>query len=74
MGPVEPPFCSTSRTLPVYQRQYSGRRYPAVERQQVLQSPKYRYQTQDPVARHVYRQHGPQGKGEGQEKGQGHKK
>jgi hypothetical protein len=63
---VQPPA-----PLPVYQRQYSGKRYPVVERQQVLHSQKYRYQPQDPVVRQVYQQHG---KGEGQEKGQGHKK
>ena len=30
--------------------------------------------SQDPVVRQVYQQHGPQGRGEGQEKSQGHKK
>ena len=37
--------------LPVYQRQYSGNRYPKVEQQQALQREKYRYQPQDPVVR-----------------------
>ena len=37
--------------LPVYQRQYSGNRYPQVEQQQALQREKYRYQPQDPVVR-----------------------
>ena len=37
--------------LPVYQRQYSGNRYPQVEQQQKLQREKYRYQSQDPVVR-----------------------
>jgi hypothetical protein len=37
--------------LPVYQRQYSGNRYPQVEQQQKLQREKYRYQPQDPVVR-----------------------
>ena len=37
--------------LPLYQRQYSGNRYPAVEQQQVLLSRNYRYQPQDSVAR-----------------------
>jgi hypothetical protein len=35
--------------LPVYQRQYSGNRYPRVEQQQVLQSQHYRYQPHDAV-------------------------
>jgi len=60
--------------LPVYQRQYSGNRYPVVEQQQVLHSQKYRYQPQDPVVRQHYQQQGAQGKAEGQEKDQGHKK
>jgi len=62
--------------LPVYQRQYSGNRYPVVEQQQALLSQRYRYQPQDPVVRQHYQQHGPQGKGEGQghKKDQGHKK
>ncbi len=37
--------------LPVYQRQYSGNRYPQVEQQQALHREKYRYQPQDPVVR-----------------------
>lgn len=38
--------------LPVYQRQYSGNRYPQVEQQQQkLQREKYHYQPQDPVVR-----------------------
>lgn len=37
--------------LPLYQRQYSGNRYPPVEQQQVLLSRNYRYQPQDSVAR-----------------------
>ena len=37
--------------LPVYQRQYSGNRYPKVEQQQALQREKYRYQPRDPVVR-----------------------
>jgi hypothetical protein len=52
--------------LPVYQRQYSGERYPAAEQQQILRSQKYRYQPQDPVVRAHYQQHGPQGNGERQ--------
>jgi hypothetical protein len=62
--------------LPVYQRQYSGNRYPVVEQQRALVSQKYRYQPQDPVVRQHYQQYGPQGKGQGQgqEKDQGRKK
>ena len=40
--------------LPVYQRQYSGNRYPRVEQQQVLQTQNYRYQPQDAVVRQHY--------------------
>jgi hypothetical protein len=40
--------------LPVYQRQYSGNRYPHVEQQQVLQSQNYRYQPQDAVVQQHY--------------------
>jgi hypothetical protein len=44
--------------LPLYQRQYSGSRYPRVEQQVVLQSQQYRYQPRDTVAREYYRQRG----------------
>ena len=44
--------------LPVYQREYSGNRYPRAEQQQVLQREKYRYQPQDPVVRQHYQQLG----------------
>jgi hypothetical protein len=40
--------------LPVYQRQYSGNRYPRIEQQQVLQSQNYRYQPRDTVVRQQY--------------------
>jgi hypothetical protein len=40
--------------LPVYQRQYSGNRYPRVEQQQVLQTQNYRYQPQDAVVQQHY--------------------
>lgn len=40
--------------LPVYQRQYSGDRYPQVEQQQSLHSRNYRYQPRDPVVRQQY--------------------
>jgi hypothetical protein len=37
--------------LPVYQRQYSGDRYPRAEQQRELQSRNYRYQSREPVVR-----------------------
>ena len=40
--------------LSVYQRQYSGSRYPQVEQQQVLQTQNYRYQPQDAVVQQRY--------------------
>ena len=40
--------------LPVYQRQYSGSRYPRVEQQQVLQTQNYRYQPRDTEVRQQY--------------------
>lgn len=41
--------------LPVYQRQYSGERYPRqAEQQQQLRQQKYRYQPRDPVVRQHY--------------------
>jgi hypothetical protein len=42
--------------LPVYQRQYSGDRYPRPEHQQVLEREKYRYRAKDPVVRQVQQQ------------------
>ena len=44
--------------LPVYQRQYSGDRYPrAVEQQQALHSERYHYQPRDAAARQYYQAH-----------------
>jgi hypothetical protein len=40
--------------LPVYQRQYSGDRYPRAEQQQALQSQNYRYQPHDAVVQQRY--------------------
>jgi hypothetical protein len=40
--------------LPVYQRQYSGTRYPRIEQQQVLQNQNYRYQPHDAVVQQHY--------------------
>jgi hypothetical protein len=42
--------------LPVYQRQYSGDRYPRVEQQQALHSQNYRYEPRDPVVRQHYKE------------------
>ena len=42
--------------LPVYQKQYSGNRYPRVEQQQALERDKYRYQPQDPDVRQHFQQ------------------
>jgi hypothetical protein len=59
--------------LPIYQREYSGNRYPQVAQQQALQREKYRYQPQEPIVRqHVQRQAAPQGQRSGpSEKGAG---
>ncbi len=44
--------------LPVYQRQYSGDRYPRqVEQQQTLRSRHYRYQPRDTAVREHFKQH-----------------
>jgi hypothetical protein len=62
--------------LPVYQRQYSGNRYPHVEQQRVLESRQYGYRPRDPeVRQHFDRVQGrpgpserpgsPQGRGPG---------
>jgi hypothetical protein len=40
--------------LPVYQRQYTGTRYPSVEQQLVLQSEKYTYQPRDAAVKQYY--------------------
>jgi len=42
--------------LPVYQRQYSGDRYPVPEQQQVLQSQQYTYKPREAVVQQYYRQ------------------
>lgn len=42
--------------LPLYQRQYTGARYPNVERQLVLQSERYRYQPRDAAVKQYYSQ------------------
>jgi hypothetical protein len=47
----------TPAPLPVYQRQYSGNRYPRqVEQQTKLHRQNYRYQPRDPVVRQHYRE------------------
>jgi hypothetical protein len=47
--------------LPVYQRRYSGDRYPAVEQQPALHHQHYRYRPRDPVVRQQYQERGVQG-------------
>ena len=42
--------------LPVYQRQYSGERYPRVEQQQELHRQNYHYQPKDVIVREHYQQ------------------
>ena len=42
--------------LPVYQRQYSGARYPQVEQQRAIQTQNYRYQPRDAVVRQHYQE------------------
>ncbi len=45
--------------LPVYQRQYSGGRYPrAAEQQHSIRAENYRYQPRDAVTQQHFRQHG----------------
>ncbi len=51
--------------LPMYQRRYSGERYPRAEEQQPLHNRNYRYEPRDPVVR---QQTGP-GPGNGKAKG-----
>jgi hypothetical protein len=47
----------TPAPLPIYQRQYSGDRYPKqIEQQHELQQQRYRYQPRDPVVRQQYQQ------------------
>ena len=46
--------------LPIYQRQYSGDRYPRAEQQQVLERQNYRYQPRDPVVRQQFQAQGVQ--------------
>jgi hypothetical protein len=47
--------------LPLYQRQYSGERYPRGERQQTLHNQNYRYQPRDAVVQQHYHQQKVQG-------------
>lgn len=45
---------SAPAPLPLYQRQYSGDRYPRIEQQRALQGENYRYQPHDPEVRRHY--------------------
>lgn len=57
--------------LPVYQRQYTGSRYPrATEQQQVIRTQNYRYQPRDAVVQQNFRQRGAQGQLQGQQQQQ----
>jgi hypothetical protein len=57
--------------LPVYQRQYSGSRYPrAVDQQQVIRSQNYRYQPRDAVAQQHFQQRPAQGQTQAQPQSQ----
>lgn len=56
--------------LPVYQRNYSGDRYPRMQQQQALQSQNYRYQPKDAVVREHYQQQRVQGTSAPSERGQ----
>jgi len=42
--------------LPIYQRQYSGNRYPQASQQTVIQTQNYRYQPKDAVAQQHFQQ------------------
>jgi len=46
----------TRAPLPVYQRQYSGDRYPRVEQQRVLRSQSYRYQPRENAVRQHFQE------------------
>jgi hypothetical protein len=46
--------------LPAYQRQYSGQKYPGVERQQALRNQSYRYQPRDTAVRQHFQEQGGQ--------------
>ncbi len=56
--------------LPVYQRQYSGDRYPRAEQQQVLHKQNYQYQPHDAVVKQHYQQQGLQGSAAPSQRGQ----
>jgi hypothetical protein len=47
--------------LPVYQRQYSGDRYPHAERQPALHDQQYRYRPRDVTVQQAYQAHGLRG-------------
>jgi hypothetical protein len=54
--------------LPVYQRQYTGSRYPrAAEQQQVIRTQNYRYQPRDAVVQQHFQQRAVQGRLQGQQ-------
>lgn len=57
--------------LPVYQRQYSGDRYPSVQQQPEIHTKYYQYRPSDPVVREHYEQQGNPGKGKDKDNGNG---
>src|SRR5712691_4372755 len=52
-----------SAPLPVYQRQYSGDRYPQLDQQHALHRQEYRYRPRDTVVRQHYREQAAQSAG-----------
>jgi hypothetical protein len=57
--------------LPVYQRQYSGNKYPRVEQQPVIRGEHYHYQPSSPVARQHYEQESAHADNKGGKQGHG---
>lgn len=48
----------TRTPLPLYQRNYTGNRYPQLQQQQTLQNKNYRYRPHDPLVRQQVQDHG----------------
>ena len=49
---------NTRPPLPLYQRKYTGDKYPQLPQQQTLQNKNYRYQPHDPLVRQQLQEHG----------------
>ncbi len=56
LGPLGPQERAARRTLPTYQRHYSGNRYPHEEERHVVRENNYHYQPHDNVTRQHYDQ------------------